>query len=192
MGREKDIFMKLTEESIQKSLPKVERGLKKYCTIQSMFDQVDVREDLPFQRTFNGFYRVRRGSDWRHKFYALLESCKTNQMSFEEVLGHLRDATGYLEASFASKLVATTDTSRAVIDSWVLKNLGMSLPFAYVQRRQEKIVELYEQLNQHLYDVLDSDSGRYLVTRFEETYPRTGISKIKMLDLVLWQVRTTD
>ena len=36
---------------------------------------------------------------------------------------------------------------------------------------------------------LRTDTGRYLVKRFREEYPHAGISKVKMLDFVLWQAR---
>ena len=36
---------------------------------------------------------------------------------------------------------------------------------------------------------LRTDTGRYLVKRFREEYPHAGISKVKMLDFVLWQTR---
>jgi hypothetical protein len=38
---------------------------------------------------------------------------------------------------------------------------------------------------------LATADGRYLVTRFRETYFGIDISEIKMLDLVLWQTRAS-
>ena len=38
---------------------KLERGLKKYCRIQSMYWDVDTTKSREFQKLFNGFYRVR-------------------------------------------------------------------------------------------------------------------------------------
>lgn len=65
---------------------KLERGLSKYCRIQSMYWQVDVTQSREFQKMFNGFYRVRRNAEWQKPFYALLERIKTEEMYFAQVL----------------------------------------------------------------------------------------------------------
>ena len=35
--------------------------------------KVDVSADLDFQRTYNGFYRIRRNAEWRADYYSLFE-----------------------------------------------------------------------------------------------------------------------
>jgi hypothetical protein len=77
-----------------------------------------------------------------------------------------------------------------VIDAFVLKNLGLRLPPAGpLVIRLARIVELHDLIGQISSDYLDTDSGRYLVTRFEESYPDRHVTRVKMLDLVLWQAR---
>lgn len=38
-------------------------------------------------------------------------------------------------------------------------------------------------------DFLKTENGKYLVEQFVREYPNAKISKIKMLDFVLWQTR---
>ncbi len=78
---------------------------------------------------------------------------------------------------------------KAILDSWVLKNLGLNLPNASSKNRKQKIVNVFETLESRLLEILNSDIGVYLVDRFTAMYPKSGITKIKMLDLVLWQIR---
>ena len=180
----------LTRERIDAALPRVEPGLEKYTWLQEHFRTREVTSDADFQRRFNGFYRVRRGPDWQRPFYALLERCKHEPTSFADVLHHLQTATGRVEASFASKLVATVDPSLPIIDSVVLQNVGLRLPAPGVPHRLQRVVEAHEELARCFAAFLDSDTGAYLLDRFEATYPRSRVTKVKALDLVLWQDRS--
>jgi hypothetical protein len=133
---------------------------------------------------------VRRDANWQQTFFKLLEEGKTRPPHFEDVLRTLHSETGRVEASFASKLIATLDPSQPVIDSVVLGNLRRKLPpRGDVSARLGKIIRLHGYLAQTFASYLKTENGRYLVRRFREVYPDTRLSKVKMLDLVLWQTR---
>jgi hypothetical protein len=51
------------------------------------------------------------------------------------------------------------------------------------------MVELHDLIRRTFSDYLDSDMGRHLVARFEESYPDGHVTCVKMLDLILWQAR---
>ncbi len=55
----------LTKAEIDAALPRVAVGLKKYVWLQAQRDTCDLRSDPEYRKRFNGFYRVRRGQDWR-------------------------------------------------------------------------------------------------------------------------------
>lgn len=181
--------MELLIESIDSALPKVEVGLNKYLAIQHSYKNIVVSEDRVFQRKFNHFYRVRRGVEWQEPFYRLLEDAKNKDYSFSEVLDILSDSTGRLEASFSSKLLATANPNKVVLDSIVLKNLGLKLPYASSNNRKTLVVGVFNELDERLNKLLNTDSGRYLVDSFNAMYPQANITDIKKLDLVLWQMR---
>jgi hypothetical protein len=182
----------LTERNIEAALPRVAVGLKKYLWLQAQRDACNVRSDPEYRKRFNGFYRVRRGQDWQNHFYGLLEAQKGRTVSFAEVFEALHRATGRYEASFASKLLATIDPNMPVIDSIVLRNLDLRLPAAGSKRRIARIEQLYAGLVNCFKEFLRTDTGRHLVTRFRAAYPDATITEIKMLDLVLWQTRSTN
>jgi hypothetical protein len=165
-------------------------GLGKYCQLQAALAATDVAHDRAFQTGFNGFYRVRRNANWQSAFYTLFQQEKSEQQSFACVLRALHTATGRVEASFATKLVASIDPDQPVLDSFVLKNLGLRLSRAgSIDARMVRIVELHESVRQIYIDYLDTDMGRYLTARFEQTYPDRHLTRVKMLDLILWQAR---
>jgi hypothetical protein len=114
----------LTSEQIESALPRVERGLRKYWWLQSELAKREVVTDQEYQRIFVGFYRVRRNAAWRQAFFRLLQEAMTSRPTITRVLRRIHEATGRIEASFASKLVATIDPDLPVIDAVVLGNLG--------------------------------------------------------------------
>ncbi len=181
--------MDLSREKIDLALPKVEAGLNKYLVIQNDYKNTLVSADREFQKRFNHFYRVRRGADWQEPFYQLLEEAKSHDYVFADVLERLSRATGRLEASFSSKLLATVNPNKAVLDSIVLKNLGLKLPYSGAKNRQERIVDVFNQLDERLNMLLATSVGEYLVEAFTAMYPQAQVTDLKKLDLVLWQTR---
>lgn len=54
-------------------LRKREKGLITYEKIMSSYKNINLSEDMSFQRMFNGFYRIRRNEDWRKFYYENFE-----------------------------------------------------------------------------------------------------------------------
>jgi len=79
-----------------------------------------------------------------------------------------------------------------VIDSVVLRNLGLRLPASGSKDRLARICEVHSTLRSSLEVFVRTEHGQYLVRRFRETYAAADITEIKMLDFVLWQTRTSD
>lgn len=183
--------MNLTKDQIEAALPRVSVGLSKYTWLQTELPVRDVSRDNEYQKRFGGFYRVRRNSLWRGAYFQILEQSKSASISFREVLQSLHASTGRVEASFASKLIATLDPTQPVIDSVVLGNLGLKLPVAAASDRFGGVESLHQQLIELYSAYLASGPGRELVAQFRQTYPATRITEVKMLDFVLWQSRTT-
>jgi hypothetical protein len=117
----------LKREPAEVNHDKLEARLKKSCRIQGLFWDVAVSASREFQKSFNGFYCIRRNTEWQAHFYGIMERCKTETMDFDKVLRLVHEATGNIEASFCSKLIATRYPDRPVIDRFVLENLGMAL-----------------------------------------------------------------
>jgi hypothetical protein len=182
-------MIKLDQSEIKDTLPCVRKGLDQYVAIQSRLNSVDVSEDVDFQKMFTVFYRVRRNNEWRSKYFSILQAAKREGFDFEEALKRIQQQTGRIEASFASKLVATIDTRLPVIDTIVMRNVGIKLPYHGAKNREKIIVRQYAELKELLDEYLKTADGKFLVTEFRSMYPYADISPQKMLDLVLWQKR---
>ena len=186
------MHFELNKAEIDEALPRVASGLRKYVWLQSELPRRDVSHDREFQTRFNGFYRVRRNPEWRQAFYRILEGGKSTPPSLSGVLLRLHAASGRVEASFASKLVATLDTCQPVIDSSVLRNLDPRLPSSGdVASRIERIVAVRDRMVEGFLEYLGTSRGRYLLARFTALYPEAQVTEMKMVDLVLWQTRPT-
>ena len=180
----------LTEEQVQIALSRAERGLSKYLRLQSLVQLCDVSTTEEFQRLFSGFYRVRRDSPWKLEYFKLMEASKLSGIDFPEAIQEINHRCGRIEASFASKLVATLDPSKPVIDKFVLAYFGMHLPRWGSQGRESKTVDLYYELCAKYVDLIESTTGKVIRKNFDLRYPDSPLSELKKVDLVLWQIRS--
>lgn len=89
-------------------LRKREKGLITYEKIMTSYKNTNLSNDMTFQRTFNGFYRIRRNEDWRKFYYENFEKWKNESTpTFPLILETLYRHTGRVECSFSSKMLAT-------------------------------------------------------------------------------------
>jgi len=179
----------ITDAVIDAALLKIEQGLRKYLWIQANVHQCDVSVDRGFQKTFNKFYRVRRNDIWQQCYYALMESAKNTDITFRDALATLTRQTQRLEASFASKLVATLHPDKPVLDRFVLVNFGLRLPYFSAHDRESRTVLVYDELCSRYEVLLKNRDGEMICTKFRAKYPWAEITELKMIDLVLWQSR---
>lgn len=182
----------ISKHEISTALPKIQEGLNKYIWLQSQVKNERVfHENAEFRRRFNHFYRVRRGRGWQEKFYTLMSTALNENLTFDVILEELKRATSRTEASFASKLYATINPSAPVIDSIVLRNMGLRLPYAGARDRISRICQIHATLERLFDAYLQTENGLYLVNEFNQMYPEvsTKVTEQKKLDLVLWQTR---
>jgi hypothetical protein len=117
------------------------------------------------------------------------ESSKAKGIEFPEALQEVNRRTGRVEASFASKLVATLDPSKPVIDKFVLAHFELRLPRCGVSNQGLKTIHLYRELCDKYHAFLQGLTGGMIRKLFDERYPWSEVSELKKLELVLWQVR---
>lgn len=184
------MIVTLTEKQIEETLPRIDKGLRRYCWLQNNFINRNVSIDREFQFRYSSFYRVRRNAQWRKKYFNLMESTKTiHNVDFGYVLHWLFLNTGNLEASFASKLVATLNPDAPVIDRFVLANMDLRLPYPYEDNREGKMIAIYNELVFRFDELMRTPVVKLLYCRFDQYYPHINISNLKKVDLVLWQLR---
>ena len=173
-----------------KETKEIKKGVIKYQLIMRMYGETDVSENRDFQRLYNGFYIMAwRSEDWYYYYYKMLEGLKKHSSSFEEILKALKEQSGRLEASFASKMYATRDPEYPIIDKWVLKYMHLSLSYsANQQNRFENAVQLYRDLIVRYKELSRSKEGKEYIKLFEGICPNSDISDIKKIDFILWQL----
>jgi hypothetical protein len=179
----------ISENDVERALPKVAPGLEKYRQIQGRLHSCDVSADRDFQRRFDHFYRVRKGEKWRACFFRLMQTAKHDGISFPYALDHLQRETGSIEASFTSKLVATIDPAKPVIDKFVLGHFELALPYPKAKERFNRVLIIYEALCDHYARLFASPTGSMILNCFDRHSGETDLTPVKKADLVLWQIR---
>ena len=187
-------MIRLTKDKVDAALalPKLNRAVEIYLQLQNDLHRLDVSADRPFQKKFNGYYRVRRGAEWQKKFFGLLEKHKGTEVDFESVLVELHDATERMEASFSSKLVGSIHPDLPIIDSVVLKHLGLRLPPKGTENRAAKINIIHQTLISTFADFLKTDDGKYLTKRFKEVHKTAAITDVKTVSYTHLTLPTSD
>lgn len=192
-----NLDLSINEAVAKPLLIKIKRGLKQYLNIQRSVHLTPVNKDVLFQEIFSFFYKIDpfRDKEWKEEYFNLFEICKNKNPDFEGTLRIFYKNTGEIEASFISKLVATINPDLPVIDKIVLNNLSLYSIYQKINRSEDKslrilsVVDLYNELNTELIVFLKTKGGKNLYKRFVAEYPYANITKIKILDLVLWQLR---
>lgn len=93
------------------------------------------------------------------------------------------------EASFVSKLLATLDTRRPVLDRIVLRHFGLSLQ-TNKKDRLAHAVQTYADLEAKMHAALKKPKWRSIRARFNDHFAPHAvddrITDIKALDLLIW------
>ncbi len=185
-----DATIHLNPEKIMMERIASRLGLVQYSRILSRAACCDVSKDMEFQRLFNGYYRVRRNPEWCSHYYALFEAMKTGMPTFEYIIRTLYDRSGNIEASFASKMLATLDTSKPIWDQYVLSRLHMKLKENGKQEKLRNAITLYAGIADWYTQYLSTDESASCIMVFNRYLPDYAwISDVKKLDFFLWSSR---
>ena len=174
----------LTEHSTQR----LEKGIQKYIYLRQRLYETNVSLDLEFQKTFNGFFRMRqRSSVFYNDFYNWLELHKNTGVSFSDTLTYFFNKHNRLEISFCSKLVALIDPNKPIWDRIVTtEHFGIKAPYTYGKNRLQTAISKYDEYCS-LYDAyMKTHSAKTMVNEFERMYPNSTITDVKKLDFMLW------
>lgn len=165
-------------------------GFDKYKQIMEKVRKTDVSSDPDFQRTYNAFYRVRRNAEWREAYYDLFEKVKGISPSFEYIIRTMYEATGNIEASFSSKMLATINADMPIWDRYVVQNLCLNMKGKTKEDQLNCAVDLYDQMVNWYSEFLQTENGRDCITEFDRTLPGyVWMSDVKKIDFYLWSMR---
>ncbi len=177
-------------ELVKANIDKIGIGLKKYNTIMDELYTVDVSKNLNFQRMYNHFYRMGRRSEVYYTLYfALMESLKGKDVSYSYILQEIYSSTGRIEASFASKLLATINPSMPVWDKFVLQNFNLKAPYYYSSDRLVKIANVYKEIETRFQENIETQQWIEELEKFDDFFPGNNLTQVKKADLIIWQMR---
>ena len=172
-------------------------GIKTYCYLVECASKDNFAATADYRKAYNGFYKVRsRTPQWYDLYYSLLEEQKDNPRSFAELLRKLHKYDGNLEVSFASKLIATIDTSKPIWDQYVVANLDLKKEWEQARKlaleeRTQLADSIYSKIQLCYQETIHSPEGQQCIDRFDRELPKYKniISDTKKIDFFLWSKR---
>lgn len=171
-----------------------------YLNIQSCWLMADKNDEAKarFYFLFPLFYVLIYLADknkqkiW-NEYFNMLWQQRTRHKTFKAVLEELCELTDEVHASYASKLVATVDENKPVIDSHVKKVLGIHEAYVYWTNDKKirywddvysKIVKKYKELS----DLVAEDKVT-IETLFNSVWPELqGMTLTKKIDHLIWEM----
>lgn len=177
-------------ESVKKSLPLKDNGIKNYIYIMNLLHQCNVSKNEDFKKKYNGFYRLRLpSSNYYDFYYEYMEKNKYNtSLTFEDVVTTLSKTTGRIEASFSSKLLATINPDLPVWDANVLSNINIKAPKYNDKDKLDKTIKTYYNLKNWYKSYMQTKNAADIINLFDNIYPDYKITNIKKIDLALWSL----
>lgn len=146
-------------------------GLDKYQYIMEQVNNTNVAINSDFQRTFNGFYIVRRNESWRKAYYEHFECVKNGTPTFESIITYLYERTGNIEPSFSSKMLATIFPEKPIWDRYIVQNLDIKLTGTTKEEKVKNAIILYADMEKWYADFLESEKGKECISEFDRVLP---------------------
>ena len=167
------------------------KTLDLYCT--------NISTDSNYQKNFNSYYRVRRDRNWLKEYYDFMENHKNDDnISFEKILRKISSVPHKakngmitsIEASFASKMLATINPNYPIWDSQVVKALDISIdPSLVGEEKIKAYVEAYTKLTQEIGNFIKTEEGELCIEHFDATFPNLkNLNSFKKIDYYLWNI----
>ncbi len=154
-----------------------------------------------YQKNFTNYYRVRRDTCWLEKFYKYLDDNNDNtSITFKEILKELSSWEHHIkkcksnpngvgktiEASFASKMLATINPNYPIWDSQVVRALNITLEG---DDKIDSYVKAYDELTNTIKEYIESEDGKKAIELFDKQFPNyTWVSNYKKIDFYLWNI----
>ena len=159
----------------------------------------NVSTDIEYQKNYNSYYRVRRDRNWLKAYYDFMEIHKTDHdISFEKILREISSVPHNakngtiksIEASFASKMLATINPNYPIWDSQVIRALDISIdPTLIGEDKIMAYVEAYTKLTREIGDFIKTAEGLMCIKQFDATFPNlTYLNSFKKIDYYLWNI----
>lgn len=191
----REIISKNEIEKISNALWKRRHKIRKYVEIMYDLKCTDghvASDKEKFQKKYKYLYGMNLShlsDDFYKIYFKFLEDNYNNKsITFDKIIKTMSKASGRIEVSFSSKLLATINPNRAVWDRNVRDHLGIS-----DVKSIDEAIESYADLETRLTEdyLCLADEYRHIVEKTfitEDWYGLIDITDIKIIDLILWSL----
>lgn len=161
-----------------------------------IINNVDKIESKKFQTTFNYFFKVRRNKEWRRIYYELFQEVyqDSSKQTFEYILTEIYKRTkviknnnGYIEASFASKMLHSVNPDKPIWDQYVLSYFDI-VDVKKGDRIQE-CINNYKKIEEEYERLLNNEKVLELISRFRKIVTNYRLADMKIIDFMIWSNR---
>ena len=165
---------------------------------KALIERCPEQVDRPaYQALYKGFYGARhmtaklsnheKENCWKQYFKLLAEQPQAKR-SLQEIIETLRPLTHRWEVSYSTKLLATADPQRPVIDRFMREELHIKAPKRNASNFVEVWCSIYVEIEKIYGEVLANDDGGNFVKQFDEVFPLlSDLTPVKKIDVLLWQ-----
>lgn len=139
-----------------------------------------------FQKNFNSFYNVRRDENWRKKYYNYFEKNKKRKdIRFSEILEAISDSNS-VESSFASKMLATINPEKPILDKNILNYFGFKIEGLNREKRIKCAIDVYDKIEKEYKKMLKDNTVKNTIMELKKLLGQYELSDTKVLDYILW------
>lgn len=184
-----DFLSKINETDI--NWENIAIGVDKYLLIMKGLHEVNISsiKGESFRKQYCNFYRMnRRSKEFKTCYFKIFENLKIkNADDFDLVIDKISETTNRIEASFSSKMVASINANKPLLDSIILNNLEIKFPKHSSSERSIKIKLIYKELEDNYQNFLKTKSAKNWLNLFDKKIGKFNISNTKKIDFIIWQ-----
>lgn len=163
--------------------------IDKYERIINNLHKMDIStKDNQFKDDFNSYYMVRRDPTWQEKYYTYFQNIKDkdkDSLSFSKILQDI-SFDDKVESSFASKMLATIDQDKPIIDKNILNYFKLKIDGSTKEERIDKAIKVYDTIEKEYKKLLRNDEINSTIDKLKKLIDKNDISETKILDYILW------
>ena len=170
-----------------------------YRFLDRSYKERDPQINSVFQFVFRSFYRLDNAGltdEFKSRYFEILSQAKSaSSTSLGEVVRSLfelpnRKGQPSLQFSFATKLVATVDSSLPIYDAEVAAIFGFRAPYNYrpFEQRLQEYQRFYYELQKLFQSIIQNGELKSSRALFRKTYQCTEVevSESKVIDFLFW------
>lgn len=177
------------EQALAAAIEKYYELPKYQYIMDNIFSVTLTNKDEEIRKYFNGYYNIRKNTNWLNNYYAVFEKKKVraNVVTFEEILEEI-SLGNMLEPSYASKMLATLNPEKPIWDSRVKSILEFNIQGNTREKKKKSIINIYYRIEETYKSYLESAEGIRNIELFDRIigYKYPSLSKIRKLDFMIW------